>query len=364
MANIYQNCVLTIAAADAVDSKGGLFRQRQRSGTHPVPFSPHISPFKDSKLVFAFGDRQETNDGLRCSSRLDTRGRVLQEQLFSPRTLDYSSQELYWECFTLTASESHPAGIPHDYDRNFERRYFMELKMKIAAIDKSSGKDREEEKVRMHMLWQHVVGIYSKSEVSNEGDKLAALAGAASQAAKVLQDKFLAGLWVKSLWRDLRWRVENVNSTTPLCSRPKEFKAQSWSWASIKGPITYGFPQGTGYVKYYPCVQILGFGDEVDFESNMISKFIKVRGIIAPTLRAPPLKDERISTQDQVGQQKTRPQLDSNHGAYWKPDIAGITHDDAQYLIVAASHGWAVCLGIMPTKRKKDEFNRVGLQAT
>ena len=84
ISNVYRNSVLTIAAsaADSLDSEGGLFRQRKRSRTRPVQFTPKIAPFQTSKIVFAFGDREGSRDALRCESRLDTRGWVLQEQLF------------------------------------------------------------------------------------------------------------------------------------------------------------------------------------------------------------------------------------------------------------------------------------------
>jgi hypothetical protein len=136
IASVYRNCALIIAAADSVDSEGGLFRKRRRSRTRPVQIAPQVAPFSSStEPVFAFGDRQESNDGFRCGSRLDKRGWLLQEQLLSPRTLNFSTQELYWECSSLLASESYPAGIPRDHDHGFERRYFMELKTKMVEND-------------------------------------------------------------------------------------------------------------------------------------------------------------------------------------------------------------------------------------
>lgn len=351
IASVYQNCVLTLAAADAVDSEGGLFRPRKRSRTRPVKFAPLAASFKETAHVFAFGDRLETNDAMRCESRLDQRGWVLQEQLLSPRTLNYSSGELYWECSTLNASESYPAGIPRDHDQNFERQYFTELKRKI------SGSYLAADKERVHMLWQNIVMLYSRRGLSVETDKLVALAGAASQVAKVLEDRFFAGLWVNWLWRDLLWRVEgDVNSVDPYSVRSKVFQAPSWSWASIKSPIIYDFPKGTGRARYYPCIQILQCGKDTCRRSNKPSGHITIRGVIVRKLKFP--TKERVLKADQP---TAALEDESTTAEFWKPDTRDIIFEETSFLIVAASHSWAVCLGIMPTLWRKEEYRRVGL---
>jgi hypothetical protein len=364
ISSIYRNSVLTIAAADSVDSEGGLFRQRVRSRTRPVRIAPRIAPFSkicSHKLIFAFGDRQESNDAFRCESRLDKRGWVLQEQLLSPRTLSYSSQELYWECPALLASESYPAGIPKDHDRNFERRYFTELKMKM------SGSHAPSDRARVHMLWQHAVELYSRRELSMETDKLVALAGAANQVSKALDDTFLAGLWVKRLWRDLLWWVERKpSSSAPSAARPKEFKAPSWSWASVKGPISYKFPEGSSYLRYYPCVQVLGYGEKVHTVSNRVPGFVAVCGAILPAI-VPAYPSLIAGAQGKPGRTADllQPSWPTSESLYyqpvWKPDTEDLISEPIQCLIVASSHQYVIGLGLLPTGRKPNEYRRVGL---
>jgi len=158
MSTIYRNSTLTIAAADSEDSGGGLFRERVRLRTRPVQFAPEIAPFsQDSsrERILAFGDRQESNDAFKPLCRLDSRGWVLQEQLLSPRILNFSSQELFWECPSLLASESYPAGIPPDHDRNLERHDFSSLKMMLLGTSSSPNQ------ARAHKLWQQLVVLYS-----------------------------------------------------------------------------------------------------------------------------------------------------------------------------------------------------------
>jgi hypothetical protein len=275
--------------------------------------------------------------------------------------LSYSSQELYWECPALLASESYPAGIPKDHDRNFERRYFTELKMKM------SGSHAPSDRARVHMLWQHAVELYSRRELSMETDKLVALAGAANQVSKALDDTFLAGLWVKRLWRDLLWWVERKpSSSAPSAARPKEFKAPSWSWASVKGPISYKFPEGSSYLRYYPCVQVLGYGEKVHTVSNRVPGFVAVCGAILPAI-VPAYPSLIAGAQGKPGRTADllQPSWPTSESLYyqpvWKPDTEDLISEPIQCLIVASSHQYVIGLGLLPTGRKPNECRRVGL---
>jgi hypothetical protein len=407
IASIYRNSLLTIAAADSVDSEGGLFREKQRLRSRPVKIAPHLVPsgLGTPQYIYAFGDRQETNDGFRRESRLDERGWVLQEQLLSPRTLNFSSQELYWDCPGLSASESYPAGIPKDHDRNFERRYFTELKTRILGA--SLPVDRE----RVHMLWQRMLVLYSKRKLSRQTDKLVALAGAANQVSIALNDKLLAGLWVKWLWRDLLWWVDrpedssaplNTNPrdieesklrassrrSAPLKTRiptslkrtsqashpfpstvgPKDFHAPSWSWASIQGPISYDFPLGTSYLRYYPCLQVLSYKEDILPESEGVSGSITIRGLLLPA-KLDPTSNEWATPCWVPSVPRARRMwppmwLKSDTMAesiVWKPDAEDDIGEDIQCLVVAASHQFIVALGLIPMAGELNEHRRVGL---
>jgi hypothetical protein len=207
---------------------------------------------------------------------------VLQEQLLSSRPLNYSSQELYWECPTPSASESYPAGIPKDHDPSFERQHFAELKMNIM------GNGLWIDKGRMHLLWQDMVSLYSKRKLSVETDRLVALSGAASRAARMFDDRFVAGLWVKRFWRDLLWGVErDVDSPDPLCVRKTEPEVPSWSWASIKRPVTYEHPWRTNRIKIFSCIQFLNYDKILDITVNDIPGHVVVRGVILPESHFP-----------------------------------------------------------------------------
>jgi hypothetical protein len=63
-------------------------------------------------------------------------------------------------------------------------------------------------------------------------------------------DHYLAGLWAAHLPEDLNWRVylqeESFAGTTPIkgtvlgdSKKPEEYRAPSWSWASLDAPIRF-----------------------------------------------------------------------------------------------------------------------------
>ncbi|ENH74341.1 hypothetical protein FOC1_g10004952 [Fusarium oxysporum f. sp. cubense race 1] len=88
-----------------------------------------------------------------------------------------------------------------------------------------------------------------KSEVSNAlvnkrvpSDKLIACSGIAKRVAEIVQDDYVAGMWRRYLAGELLWVVQG-NHQPGRWTRPREYRAPSWSWASIDGPITPGEPR-------------------------------------------------------------------------------------------------------------------------
>src|SRR5204862_7599322 len=67
-------------------------------------------------------------------------------------------------------------------------------------------------------------------------DRLPALSGTAKQVQQVNGDRYLAGLWMRSLPQDLLWRSGN-----PLTDLSHRLLAPSWSWASVSGIVAYEY---------------------------------------------------------------------------------------------------------------------------
>jgi hypothetical protein len=85
--------------------------------------------------------------------------------------------------------------------------------------------------------WQAIIEAYSKCSLTMERDKLPAIAGVA----KVLgcqedRGRYLDGLWEKDFFKQALWWVwsnrENVR-------KPKQYRAPSFSWASVDAEIVH-----------------------------------------------------------------------------------------------------------------------------
>jgi len=103
--------------------------------------------------------------------------------------------------------------------------------------------------------WLAHIADFCQRNLTNEQDKLPALSGIAKFIAQKTGDKYYAGLWKNHLLEDLFWRTYEREEKTvqvsggfelyvkdqKLCDvvRPKEYRAPTWSWASIDSHILF-----------------------------------------------------------------------------------------------------------------------------
>ena len=78
------------------------------------------------------------------------------------------------------------------------------------------------------------VTAYSGRNITFRSDRLVALSGLTKRLSKSMGMKFVAGLWEKTFAFDLLWKIEGHPPTT----RPEEYVAPTWSWASTNGKVT------------------------------------------------------------------------------------------------------------------------------
>jgi hypothetical protein len=94
--------------------------------------------------------------------------------------------------------------------------------------------------------WRSLVAKYSHRYLSQETDKLSAisrLAKLVSKAAKGTLDGYLAGLWRNYFAVGLAWcaNKRNLQSGHMPHRRQLRYRAPTWSWASIDGPVEYNY---------------------------------------------------------------------------------------------------------------------------
>ena len=82
--------------------------------------------------------------------------------------------------------------------------------------------------------WRIMVAMYSSSRLTYAKDIFPALSGAARVMQQQRKTRYVAGLWEDSLAEDLMWKPGSE-----LIDKPGNWRAPTWSWASLGGPVNY-----------------------------------------------------------------------------------------------------------------------------
>ena len=86
--------------------------------------------------------------------------------------------------------------------------------------------------IHLLRLWSKLVREYSHCTLTKADDKLPAFAGIANLFKDITRDVYLTGMWRSSLLEQLSWWVDQ-----PHTKISTTYRAPSWSWASLDGPI-------------------------------------------------------------------------------------------------------------------------------
>ncbi|KIW00559.1 hypothetical protein, variant [Verruconis gallopava] len=223
MERIYENAWFSLAATGAVNSFQGMFWQRDPTTIPPLEVRASWRSHQTAKYYCWDPDHwtKHVDD-----APLLHRGWVTQERVLAPRILHFTKEQVFWECCSLRASETFPRGIPNNTS------YKPSMETKQLATGLLPYRTPALQRLR---LWQEHVRIYSDSGLTEpQKDKFLAISGIARKIGPP-QD-YAAGLWKSVLTHQLRW------STGSGCSRQREWRAPSWSWASIDGKVFLEIP--------------------------------------------------------------------------------------------------------------------------
>ena len=227
MASIYGHSFLTIAATAAQNSNEGLFAEQN-------PRMPRSYALKSGYLctpkcqVFAHRhceiDFLKDMDGMNSAELypLHQRGWTLQEHLLSPRMLHFGPDEIIWECSQTLSCCCDEADSDHGLKHFFGEGFGGQL------TNSYVGRELE-------ACWQIIVTLYSSRQLTVESDKLPAISGLAQKWQPSPFHTYLAGFWKNDLLYSLTW----YSGDPSACHRPREYRAPSWSWAAIDGPIRF-----------------------------------------------------------------------------------------------------------------------------
>ena len=216
MDEIYGNAALTIAAASGTSVWDGILnptsevpltgcsipfmRLHERSfSNEEAPWPVEIPGSKVDVRFFPYN--------IDSNQPLFQRAWTFQEEALSPRILKFHKEQIVWHCRSKKIYRDGPVNT---------------------------------KRIQVFTTWEEVVVEYTKRSMTFEEDRLMALAGYARAKqkefdAKEIVNSYLGGLWEKDLIDQLLW----ISKIKPPPPRPKAYRAPTWSWASINGPVEF-----------------------------------------------------------------------------------------------------------------------------
>ncbi|TGJ80113.1 hypothetical protein E0Z10_g8659 [Xylaria hypoxylon] len=256
MASIYHNAYLTLAATKSSSGTGGLFTETpdfEVSGTTPAG--------EDYYLVFRETIDHESSFSTKSRFPLMTRAWVYQERMLSPRVLHFGYYELFFECSTESYCECGNIGFLGPTEEvpllNLRKMYSSALESVVPRSGKLSN--RLWVKLKRYFIgrmWRSLVMAYTALDLTIANDRLPAISGVARVFAQKTRSLYLAGLFKDTLLDDLLWVTYNCEK-----SRLVEWRAPSWSWASIDARIEYR----DGLVYYHDDIHLDKQEERVEF---------------------------------------------------------------------------------------------------
>lgn len=242
MASVYSNAALTISASSSADGRGGCRVSNSVRSYGPLDFEYPSSdtPKEDPVKVFRLWSRDPFPVGqILSSDPLLKRGWTLQERELSPRVIHYSRDTIRWECCELRATVEFPWGDGASFDvgRLFDGG--SSARPTLIGPPHNDSKPLNEV-TKKRLSWFELVDRYTNRSLTKQSDILPAFSGIAQSIAKSTRDEYCAGLWKSYFAHCLLWASNwHVGRGFTQHSRPANYLAPSWSWASVKGPVRY-----------------------------------------------------------------------------------------------------------------------------
>lgn len=236
MCDVYSSAAITVVACRSDGSSGGIFGSQKYSYCTKVAYKSTYVNVSDD-----YGRDHEYNILLHERSDLDpvhTRAWTFQEAILSNRAVFFTSQEIRWECNTCRHCQCGklskpypPAFDPEEVAYELYRTWRLEDFFPATTVDEA------------YEQWLMMYNFYTARALTNDTDRLVALAGLARRFAEIMKSRFsreeqyLAGLWRGSLPRDLLWHIEFKGLSkveNRRHERPSVWRAPSWSWVSME----------------------------------------------------------------------------------------------------------------------------------
>jgi hypothetical protein len=235
MAHIYYAAMITVAASRAKTVNEGFLQVRDAGNPPHLIFELPYQTTKGELGSVMLINPHPTGDDSLSSEPLDSRAWAFQEQLLSPRLLDYRSCQLRWKC-RLAGTNRGSQYVDGWKGGSNNQSYLNSRNWLFNHLDPVYTKHEEHLKE-----WSGLVESYSNRSLTFLSDKLSALSAAADVFGSILSDDYVVGMWKNALRFNLCWKRATVS--IPSIARPRAYQAPSWSWASINDTVIMYSPE-------------------------------------------------------------------------------------------------------------------------
>ncbi|KAF5643551.1 tol [Fusarium tjaetaba] len=188
-----------------------------------------------------------TQDGTLNLPKVPDPGREPPKQLCSSKSVQHSgsSTRPFNRPANNTVEESWYANPKHELWAEWKQLYDVQMSSLRTNAARLSirgafsflwsfrGQDMKE-KAEFHLRWYEMVTSYSIRNLTNDSDKMMAIAGVAYFIQQSTGFTYAAGLWEETLPFNLLWVAE-----PGVKRRPSGRSVPSWSWASVDGKISH-----------------------------------------------------------------------------------------------------------------------------
>ncbi|KAI1841131.1 hypothetical protein JX266_012666 [Neoarthrinium moseri] len=250
MPSIYANALVTLSASKSAAAASGFLEPidyvKNTSMAVKLPFRcPGLEDMHGNAYAMVMPDR-------RAIDPIHLRAWTLQERYLAPRVLEFSSLQMRWVCNYTVPDEKQGYSDGWKRGQNPEDSGIVtamsyqdivkqiESLRKHPALECSIGDD-------LRGFWEAIVHTYTARNMTDSTDRSLAISGMGKALSALYPDKYLAGLWRRSMPSQLCWTIatqENVYSpgSVPrgkrtLHPRPWRYQGPSWSWTAVNGTV-------------------------------------------------------------------------------------------------------------------------------
>jgi hypothetical protein len=260
MASIYERSSLTLAAAGFLsETEGLLFQCYTQVLPLPLPFDGVTVSIRRI-IPHPYIDNQGSSGHLNRKRRLMfsstpgahhtvfSRGWCFQELSMSSRVAFFGADELIWTCRGANDGSRCECRA---YDRNWRVNSVQRALSVILAhgSDAEGGKDKMdvsrakglrhvEPLPSLGLTWIEAIATYTRKQLTYEDDIFPAVSGLARKFHLKGLGHYFAGIWKDDVARGLMWSARTPRNPLGV-RRPRSWRAPSWSWASVLGPVTW-----------------------------------------------------------------------------------------------------------------------------